>query len=110
MNYNITITTSSDFIESLKVLVKKYPSLPNDLLELQNSLLENPVQGVSLGKNCYKIRLKIASKGKGKSGGGRIITYVWLTKGSVTLLEIFDKSDKESITDKELAKLIKNAG
>ncbi|MBN4049597.1 type II toxin-antitoxin system RelE/ParE family toxin [Bacteroidales bacterium AH-315-N07] len=63
-----------------------------------------------MGKDCYKIRLTIKSKSKGKRGGGRVITCVKVLKQNVYLLAIYDKSDKESISDKELNKLLKQVG
>ena len=74
MNYKISSIPLFD--KQAKRLSKKYNSLKNNLLVLIKSLEKNPKQGKALGNNFYKIRLSIASKGKGKSGGGRIITYV----------------------------------
>ena len=71
------------------------------------SLSTEPEQGISLGNNCYKIRIAIASKAKGKSGGARVITYVQVRNELVYLLTIFDKSEKESFPDKELQLLLK---
>jgi hypothetical protein len=62
--------------------------------------------GTSLGKNCYKIRIAITSKGKGKSGGARLITYVRITKNKVFLLDIYDKSEQADISNKELQFLV----
>ena len=70
-------------------------------------MAEDPFQGTPIGHSCYKVRLSIASKGKGKSGGARIITYVYVEGKTVYLLSIFDKSEKENISDKELLKLLK---
>lgn len=67
----------------------------------------NPQSGVSIGKDCYKIRMKISSKKTGKSGGARVITYIKILAKKITLLDIYDKSEKESITDQELAELLK---
>jgi len=89
------------FEKQAKRLLKKYASLKNELLELVKSLKENPLQGVAIGKSCYKIRVPIASKGKGKSGGARIITNFVVTDQTVYLLSIYDKADKENVTDKE---------
>ena len=72
---------------------------------LFESLENNPEQGTSIGKNCYKIRLAIASKGKGKSGEARLITNFVIANETVYLLSIYDKSEKESLTDKELNEL-----
>ncbi|MBL0293974.1 MAG: type II toxin-antitoxin system RelE/ParE family toxin [Saprospiraceae bacterium] len=88
-------------------MAKKYHSLKTDLAVLFESLEENPIQGTALGRNCYKIRLTISSKGKGKSGGARLITNFVIADETVYLLSIYDKSDKENLTDKELAELLK---
>ncbi len=74
MKFEITI--SENFKKKFKTLLKKYPSLKEDLSRFQQELQKNPVLGDSLGSNCYKVRMAIASKGKGKSGGARIISYV----------------------------------
>jgi len=104
MSYNIK--TISVFEKQTKRLIKKYPSLKKDLYTLINSLKENPEQGKYLGKNCYKIRLAISSKGKGKSGGARVITNFVITENTVYLLSIYDKAEKENLTDKELQELL----
>jgi mRNA-degrading endonuclease RelE of RelBE toxin-antitoxin system len=67
------IYTTGFFEKELKRLAKKYPSLKTDFKSLVKSLKENPQHGQPLGKDCYKIRMSISSKGKGKSGGSRII-------------------------------------
>lgn len=63
--------------------------------------------GKSIAKNCFKIRIAIESKGKGKSGGARIITNFVVSNKTVYLLTIYDKSEKENISDKELSDLLK---
>lgn len=70
MNYKII--TIESFDKDLKRLVKKYASLKNEFANLLATLKENPKHGVALINNCYKIRLGIASKGRGKSGGARV--------------------------------------
>jgi mRNA-degrading endonuclease RelE of RelBE toxin-antitoxin system len=94
------------FEKELKRLAKKFPSLKSDFLLLLNSLKENPAQGTSLGGECYKIPMAISSKGKGKSGGARVITCFKVVHGTVFLLTIFDKSEQENISDKELQELL----
>src|SRR5437879_11395226 len=94
------------FDRQLKQLAKKYPSLKKEYGDLLDSLEQNPQIGAPLGKNCYKIRISIASKGKGKSGGARVITNFVVTDQTVILLTIYDKAEKENITDKELEQLI----
>jgi len=61
------------FKSALKKLLKKYPSLKNDFQEFIQSLELNPQQGTSIGKKCFKIRLQIKSKKKGKSGGAELL-------------------------------------
>ena len=94
------------FDRQLKKLVKKYPSLKREFLELLESLEMNPVQGSFIGKNCYKIRLAIASKGKGKSAGARVITNLVVSETTVFLLSIYDKSEKSTLSDQELLDLL----
>ncbi|MCF8229357.1 MAG: type II toxin-antitoxin system RelE/ParE family toxin [Bacteroidales bacterium] len=108
MKYNVLVT--DNFRKEFKKLHKKYPSLKNDILQIVNQLELSPKQGISLGRNCYKIRVSITSKGKGKSGGGRLITYLTIQKQIVYLLSIYDKSNKESIEDHELDFLLKISG
>jgi len=74
---------------------------------LVEELTEDPAIGTSLGNGSYKIRIAIASKGKGKSGGGRVITHVRVVSSRVYLLSIFDKSEKDTLSDKELVSLLK---
>jgi mRNA-degrading endonuclease RelE of RelBE toxin-antitoxin system len=108
MNFNIVVTTG--FKKHAKRLAKKYHSLKTDIARLIGSLEENPEQGEPLGKDCYKLRMAITSKGKGKSGGSRIITCVKVVDRDVYLLTIYDKSEKENIPDKELEEILKLAG
>jgi mRNA-degrading endonuclease RelE of RelBE toxin-antitoxin system len=95
------------FEKQAKKLSKKYASLKNELFVLIKKLTFDPELGTPIGNNCYKIRLAIASKNKGKSGGARIITHFVITEDSVYLLSIYDKSEKENLTDKEIEELLK---
>lgn len=100
------IIATEPFERKLKRLAKKHKSLRADLLKLFSELETNPTIGDLIGKNYFKIRFAIASKGKGKSGGGRIITFVKIIQETVYLIDIYDKSEQETITDKELRLLI----
>ena len=104
MSYRVR--TIPAFERHAKPLLKKYPSLQSDLYKLVLDLMKRPDQGTPLGMGCYKIRLAITSKGKGRSGGARIITCVYALDGTVWLLSIFDKSDRSAISDKELKALV----
>ncbi len=100
------VVTVRPFDRELKRLVKRFPSLKKEIVALGAALAVHPHMGTALGNSCYKIRLAIASKGKGKSGGGRVITHVHIAGKRVFLLSIFDKSEKDTLTDKELKELL----
>lgn len=105
MSYKVK--TLPYFDRQAKRLTRKFTSFKKDLAELFESLESDPTQGTALGNECYKIRVAIKSKGKGKSGGARAITHVIVVREHVYLLTVFDKSEKENISDKELQELLK---
>ncbi len=100
------IIASDNFKKEAKRLTRKYRSLKNELEILGQELSEKPTLGTPLGHDVYKIRLAVASKGKGKSGGARVITYVQIDEETVLLLSIYNKGEKDSISDKEIQKLV----
>ena len=104
MNFDIIAT--EPFERKLKLLAKKYKSLASDLALVIDELTINPTMGTPIGKDCYKLRIAISSKGKGKSGGARMITFVRIVKQTVFLMDIYDKSEQVTISDKELQLLI----
>lgn len=71
---NFEVLTLPDFEKSAKILYKKYRSIRADIDNLITSLEENPFQGDELTPGIRKIRMAITSKGRGKSGGARVIT------------------------------------
>ena len=105
MSFNIFFIPPFD--KQLKRLAKKYPSLKKEFAELLERLEQQPEQGTKLGNNCYKIRISIASKGKGKSGGARVITNFVINENTVFLIAIYDKSEKDNLTNLELYELLK---
>jgi mRNA-degrading endonuclease RelE of RelBE toxin-antitoxin system len=105
VSFKATLTPA--FVRELKGLSKKYASLKKDLSDLLSLLTEDPKQGTALGNNCYKIRMAISSKNKGKSGGARVITYLKIVDEVVYLVSIYDKSDVDTISDDELLSRIK---
>jgi len=105
VSYNVF--TLRSFEKQLKRLVRKYPSLKKEYIELIESLEINPKQGTAISNKCYKVRLAIESKGKGKSGGARVIANLVIENNAVYLLSIYDKSEKSNLTDAELTELLK---
>lgn len=105
---NFSIVLSEKFKKEARRLIKKYPSLKKELEELEQILSTHPETGTPLGFNTYKIRISIKSKSKGKSGGGRVITYVINEDATVYLLTIYDKSEFDSVDSKTLKRIIEN--
>jgi len=103
----VLIIPTENFKKEAKILSKKYYSFEDDFEIVINEILKKPTYGISLGHNCYKIRFAIKSKHSGKSGGARLITLVKLVNNSVYLLSVFDKSHRDSVSDGELAEIIK---
>jgi mRNA-degrading endonuclease RelE of RelBE toxin-antitoxin system len=95
------------FERELKKLTRKHPSLKKDIEALGKELLLNPHLGVSLGSDCFKIRMAISSKGKGKSGGARVITYVQIINEAIFLIAIYDKSEMENISENDIQSRLK---
>ncbi len=100
------VITSDNFEKEARRLVKKYRSLASEIAILIDRLSTDPNQGTAIGRECYKIRIAIKSKGKGKRAGARVITCVVALKDEVTLLSIYDKSEQSDISDKELDRLL----
>ncbi len=107
MKYVIELSTP--FKREFKRLLKKYRSLDSDLERLAEELRAKPDMGVDLGNGVRKVRMAITAKGKGKSHGARVITFTAVVselEGVITLLTIYDKADKDSVSDKEISELI----
>jgi hypothetical protein len=100
------VKTISRFDHEIKRLCKKYASLKDEFRELVKELEDNPEKGVHLGNGIYKIRLSIASKGKGKRGGARVITYLKTEAGKIYLLTIYDKGERSTISDSEILQIL----
>lgn len=112
MSCNLILT--EEFERRAKKLSKKYRSLKNDLSTLFEALIENPYQGDQIRPDVFKVRMAIKSKGKGKSGGARVITYIETTivetdeNIDLYLITIYDKSDTDNISDAYIKQIIEN--
>ncbi len=108
---NVEIIVTETFRREAKKLIKKYPSLKNELSIFKDSLIKKPDQGKLILENVYKMLIAVKSKGKGKSGGLRVITYLIITKKDderiqVFLLSIYDKYDIENLPEPQINKII----
>ena len=104
MSYNVRAIRI--FEKQIKRLSKKFPSLKAEYIALVKDLKENPHKGIPMRDNCFKIKIAIASKGRGKSGGARVITHFYVENETVYLLTIYDKSEQADISDRELKGLL----
>jgi len=105
------IRLTPEFERDARRALKKFGSLRQELAELMAALVLNPQMGTPLGNRCYKIRLAVRSKGQGKRGGMRVITYVLLqlapdNNDVVYLASLYDKSDRDTVSDAELKALV----
>jgi mRNA-degrading endonuclease RelE of RelBE toxin-antitoxin system len=107
----VTFDYLDEFERGAKALRKKYPSFVNDYDTFLNELEANPYAGESLGQHTYKHRMAIASKGKGKSGGARVITYNIQSLSDdevvITLMSIYDKNEMSNVSNAYLRNLVK---
>lgn len=102
------IIATTYFIKSTKAIAKRYKSFNADYQKLLKSLEDNPRQGNDLGDGLFKIRIAISSKGKGKSGGARIITFDAIEKNEcLYLLYAYDKSDYDTVKISVIKEYIK---
>lgn len=102
-----------EFERRAKLLAKKYKSFISDYNKLLDEIEKNPFQGISLGNGVYKTRMAIVSKGKGKSGGARVLTYnvkkISPDKLVVIFLSVFDKSEMENVSDAYIKSIVSEA-
>jgi len=104
---NCRLITHDRFKREAKRLIKKYASLEDEVKALGEELRTNPTKGTPIGHSCYKIRLAVKSKGKGKSGGARVITYYFIYGNTVYLLSIYDKAELENISEEKITELLR---
>ncbi len=103
---SFSVIPTEKFKKAAKRLIRKFPSLKEELAELNTMLVAHPESGTPLGNNAFKIRIAVKSKNKGKSGGARVITYLVSEQREVYLLTIYDKSEFDSIDNKTIQAII----
>ena len=107
------ISRHKDFDKAIKQLAKRYCSLADDYKDFLESLEKNPFQGAELYPGIRKIRMPIASKGRGKSGSARVITanaIIAEHEGHIGLLTIYDKSDHATVNVKIVRQMARELG
>lgn len=102
------IIATKSFMKSAKPLAKRYKSFNKDYKDFIDELEKNPYQGTDLGNGMRKIRMAITSKGKGKSGGCRVITFDAIERnGNLYLMYVYDKSDFDNVINSVMIELVK---
>lgn len=72
---------------------------------LQTELMINPAKGDLIKEGGGIRKVRCAAKGKGKSGGIRVI-YYWLCEdGQILMLLAYPKSAQDNLTDQQTAVL-----
>lgn len=107
----VTFDYLPEFERRAKSLARKYKSFSEDYDIFLNELEKNPFCGESLGHHTYKHRMTITAKGKGKSGGARVITYNVKHNFPeddvlIILMSIYDKNEISNVSDNYLRSLI----
>ena len=101
----MNILYSDNFLKEAKALSKKYKLLKSDLKEAVEEIENLRDLGVSLGFNLFKKRIRNSSIPTGKSGGFRVIIFEQV-EDKIILISIFSKTEKENLSDNELAKAL----
>ena len=96
----VTISTIDEFDRRARRLAKKYKSLKDDLRTFQQEIMQNPLMGIDLGRGVRKIRMAITSKGKGKSGGARVLTLTVLVSEDADVTCLLSTTRRKSTTSR----------
>ena len=102
---SITIVELPEYIKRVEKLLDE-----NERDDLLYYLSNNPKAGTLIRGSCGIRKLRWASKGKGKSGGVRVIYLSYNETVPLFLLTIFGKNEKANLSKaetNELAKLVK---
>jgi hypothetical protein len=96
------IVETSVFTRQIRALLKD-----DEYRELQEALVTKPLAGAVIRGSGGLRKLRWASKGRGKSGGVRVIYYYLASDERIFMLVAYGKGAKDDLTDKEVAALRK---
>lgn len=80
------------------------------LRQIQNEILKTPLAGDLVEGSGGLRKLRVGGKGKGKSGGYRVIFLDLPSKERVYLIDFYAKGEKENITAEDKAAMRKLVG
>jgi mRNA-degrading endonuclease RelE of RelBE toxin-antitoxin system len=73
--------------------------------ELQNALIEQPEAGVTIRGSGGLRKLRWAAKGRGKSGGVRVIYYWFVSPEKFLMLFIYPKNEQDNLTPEQTKRM-----
>lgn len=104
--HGLVIKDTYTFNKAVKKLKKKYKHIEKDYMAFINAIQTIDDLGVNLGGGVFKIRIANSDKNSGKSAGYRLISYLKMIDNELYLMFIYDKSEMENISEKEIDSLI----
>jgi len=103
----VVIEETETFTKAVKKLQKRFKNIENDYNKFIDSIKTIDNLGTDLGGGVYKVRIANSDKQTGKSSGYRLISYLKLIDNTLYLMYIYDKSDLDTISEKQIDTLIK---
>ena len=103
----VTIEETETFTKAIKQLQKRFKNIETDCEEFVQSIQTTENLGINLGNGVFKVRIANSDKKSGKSSGYRLISYLKLIDNKLYLMYIYDKSDFETVSEKQIDDLIK---
>jgi mRNA-degrading endonuclease RelE of RelBE toxin-antitoxin system len=103
----VNIEETDTFSKALKKLQKRFKNIETDCDTFLQGIQTVEHLGIHLGNGVYKVRMANSDKKSGKSAGYRLISYLKLLDGTLYLMYIYDKSDLDSVSEKQIDELIK---
>lgn len=104
----LEIGLTPEFQRKLKKLAKKYRSLRSDLEPVLEQLQLRKFPGDRIQKiefSVIKVRIKNSDIKKGKSGGYRLIYWIYSDE-LIVLLDIYSQSDRTDVETAEIRQII----
>ncbi len=102
----LEVVEKSLYKKVLKKLAKRYRNIEKDVDDFLNAITTKEDLGIELKSNIFKARIRNSDKHKGKSAGYRLISYLAVIDSKLYLLYIYDKSQIENLSEKEIDSII----
>lgn len=111
---SFSVITTKKFDKDIKAYHKKFKNIGEDVNEVVKELKKGNLIGDIIrdlkmkddDNNVIKVRVANSDTHSGKSNGYRLIYYAEKSDGTIYLLTIYYKKEKEDISNKEIQELI----